>query len=38
MAFKVRIEVGKGKNKSVSESIPLPNKKEFVILLREVLL
>ena len=27
MAFKVRIEVGKGKNRSVSESIPLPNKK-----------
>ncbi len=27
MAFKVRIVVGKGKNRSVSESIPLPNKK-----------
>lgn len=27
MAYKVRIEVGKGKNHSVTESIPLPNKK-----------
>lgn len=27
MAYKVRIEVGKGKNKAVTESIPLPNKK-----------
>jgi len=27
MSYKVRIEVGKGKNKSVTESIPLPNKK-----------
>ena len=25
--YKVRIEVGKGKNKAVTESIPLPNKK-----------
>lgn len=27
MPYKVRIEVGKGKNKAVTESIPLPNKK-----------
>ena len=27
MAYKVRIEVGKGKNKAVTESIPLRNKK-----------
>lgn len=26
MTYKVRIEVGKGKNKAVTESIPLPNK------------
>ena len=26
MAYKVRIEVGKGKNRAVTESIPLPNK------------
>jgi len=26
MAYKVRVEVGKGKNKAVTESIPLPNK------------
>ena len=26
MTFKVRIEVGKGKNRTVSQSIPLPNK------------
>ena len=26
MTYKVRIEVGKGKDKSVTESIPLPNK------------
>ena len=33
MAFKVSIKVGKGKNRSVMESIPLPNKKrvcEFI--------
>ena len=27
MAYKVRIEIGKGKNRSVSESISLPNRK-----------
>ena len=27
MAYKVRVEVGKGKNKAVTESISLPNKK-----------
>jgi len=27
MAYKVRIEVGKGKNKAVTESIPLPKKR-----------
>ena len=27
MAYKVRIEVGKGKNKTVTESISLPTKK-----------
>ena len=27
MTYKVRIEVGKGKNKAVTESVPLPNKK-----------
>ena len=27
MSYIVRIEVGKGKNKAVSQSIPLPNKK-----------
>ena len=27
MTYKVRIEVGKGKNRAVTESIPLPNKK-----------
>ncbi|MCX6748482.1 MAG: hypothetical protein NT076_02660 [Candidatus Pacearchaeota archaeon] len=27
MSYKVRVEVGKGKNKSVTESIPLPSKK-----------
>jgi len=26
MAYKVRIEVGRGKNLAISESIPLPNK------------
>lgn len=25
MTYKVRIEVGKGKNKAITESIPLPN-------------
>jgi len=30
MSYKVRIEIGKGKNKSVSQSIPLPNKKRVV--------
>lgn len=27
MSYKVRIEVGKGKNRAVTESIALPNKK-----------
>lgn len=27
MPFKVRVEVGRGKNRSVSESVSLPNKK-----------
>ena len=27
MAYKVRIEVGKGKNKAITESIALPTKK-----------
>lgn len=26
MAYKVRIEVGRGKNKTVSQSVPLPNR------------
>jgi len=27
MSYKVRIEVGKGKNRAVTESIPIPKKK-----------
>mgnify|MGYP001596339395 CR=1 FL=1 len=27
MSYKVRVEVGKGKNKAVTQSIPLPNQK-----------
>jgi len=27
MSYKVRVEVGKGKNKAITESIPLPSKK-----------
>jgi len=34
MAYIVRIEVGKGKNKSVSQSIPLPNKKRVCNFIR----
>ncbi len=34
MAFKVRIVVGRGKNRSVSESIPLPNKQRVCNFIR----
>lgn len=30
MAYKVRIDIGKGKNRAVSESIPLSNKADVV--------
>jgi len=33
MSYKVRVEVGKGKNKAVTESIPLPrdNKGNYIL-------
>lgn len=35
MAYKVRVEIGKGKNHAVSESIPLPNRQRVCRFIRE---